>query len=557
MADTTNIVVNNLLDPNGSGNNNNKEEQLLRDIVSLLKEQKNNTGKPTPIATASSKDGKDDDGGFSKALAGSMSKKLLGSFGPLFSALHKYADDGKKKWVLLGGAVVASANVGIQSVKKVSKAYIDFAKLGTSTLLAYSKKMVTTNSLFVDSEARDMMQKTGQTAVQAQSTQRALDRLGLSFDDLQTGKLTEAQARAFEDVRNREIEKLKQLEAAGTQAFDSVQSGQMLLMQTQQDLQDMLAVAFAMAGPEIEKVFDIMETTIASLMPAVQALMPAVSEIFGTLPTIVSALVPIVNTLISALGPILDALPQLITSILVPLGPIITTLLQALMPIVEVIINIMNTVMPTIMSLLNLFSSILLTVVDSLVPLINILMNVLAPIFTALVPIFDLLSSVIKTLSPLLSLLVGTILLPFMPILMQFMAIFEVISGVLNTILPLFTFLFDILNNLMAPIKEFLNALSWMDKIMVGIKNVIQEVFSWIQGVINKFLGFLGIEIPDLNDGKENTIPAPGAQTGNNVANSSTVNSTVNYNYGGAPVTTSQGIPTANQDTLVLNLSGY
>ena len=88
---------------------------------------------------------------------------------------------------------------------------MEFASYATTTLLDSSRKMITSNSLFIDGATRDMMQQTGQTAVEAQSTQRALDRLGLSFEDLQSGKLTEAQAKAFEDVRNREISKLKRI----------------------------------------------------------------------------------------------------------------------------------------------------------------------------------------------------------------------------------------------------------------------------------------------------------------------------------------------------------
>lgn len=315
------------------------------------------------------------------------------------SRFSKIKKAGQVAGVVIAASLVKVGQIGVASIAAVGKAYSEFVNFAANKLLDSSKKMISSNSLFIDKEIADLMQRTGQTAVQAQGTQRALDRLGLSMEDVQSGKLTAAQAKAFEDVRNKEIEKLKELEAVGTQAFDAIQGGQMMFMQLQQDLQDKVTLALAKAGPAISKVMDILSSTIDQLMPVVDAIMPSITELVSILPGIIEPLVPVVITLANAIAEIMPFIIEIVQTVLDPLGEILSNILPPLIALVQMLlphlVKIFNILMPVVIKL----SEVIGKVIEAISPFLDILLNILVP---ALVILSEILSFVLDVLKPII-----------------------------------------------------------------------------------------------------------------------------------------------------------
>ena len=452
--------------------------------------------------------------------------------------------------------MVASSKLGIESIKKVGKAYLDFAKTGQEAMLSSSRKMITSNSLFIDNQTRDMMQMTGQTATQAQGTQRALDRLGLSFDDLQTGKLTEAQAKAFEDLRDREMNKLAQLESVGTQAFGAIQKGQMMGMQVQQDIQDMLMIAMASAGPAIEQVMGSIGDALNQIMPVVESIMPSITELINLLPLIIEPLIPVVNILIGLIATLMPLIVTIVENVLTPLGPIIETLLSALVPVIEIIVKLISGALEPLMSVINFLATLLTTVIELMMPILNILMAVLLPVLSALTPIFNVLSGIIKALSPVIEILIGVLLVQLMPVILIVMTIVNALSLVLQALGPII----EILLIFLQPLLEIFNALSPVLEVFTWALGKMGEAVEWISDKIGKFFGKAKKDAQELSDvgfsSITSTIPNVGTTNSSQYNNTNTNSVTNNYNYGGGPTS---DITNNNQQSPIvagLSLSG-
>lgn len=301
--------------------------------------------------------------------------------------------------VTVAASLVNVGKIGYKSISEIGKAYANFVKSAANRLLESSKMMISSNSLFIDKEIADLMQRTGQTASQAQGTQRALDRLGLSMEDIQSGKLTAAQAAAFEEIRNKEIKKLEELKEAGTQAFDSIQNGQMMYMQLQQDIQDKITLALAKAGPAIEQVINVLSDSIDDLMPIIDSMMPSVTQLISLLPQIIEPIIPSVMLLAEMIAEIMPFIVEIVETVLIPLGEILSNILPPLIELVQMLlphlVSIFNVLMPVVIRL----SEVIGLLLEALSPVIDILLNILMPFF---VTFAEILNFVLLVLSPII-----------------------------------------------------------------------------------------------------------------------------------------------------------
>lgn len=197
----------------------------------------------------------------------------------------------------------------------------------------FSKGFVGAGSLLTDSDTMVMMQKTGQTATEAQSTQRALGDLGLSLEDLQSGRLTEAQAEKFEEIRSRELAKLEEMAAVAGPFFDSIQNITVDLGLVVRDVMDNIIKTFA-ENEGIQKLLDL----VSELIPIVGDL---ATEVIGNLSPVLDLIFDIVDLLM----PIVDALMPLIITLSRVLGVIaviISNILPLLQPIIDLIVLIVD-----------------------------------------------------------------------------------------------------------------------------------------------------------------------------------------------------------------------
>lgn len=242
----------------------------------------------------------------------------------------------------LMGAITKQGVAGLQGMLTNINPYLAAAKVAAETakfiadqvvrITKGSAKFVGQGSLFADKNTMDMMQRTGQTATQAQATQRSLGDLGLNFEDIQQGKITAEQAAVFEQIRQRELEKLEEINRVAGPMFKSFQQVSLGFTLLLRDISDYITKLFA-NNTGIENLVGSVKTFqerlgpfLESLMNALDPVISAVSDIIAIVIDIVSALMPLVSGLLNAVAPILQIIAKIISIIKKILSPVLLLL---------------------------------------------------------------------------------------------------------------------------------------------------------------------------------------------------------------------------------------
>lgn len=291
-------------------------------------------------------------------LIGKQGKGFKGS-GKLVGMIFKQAGTGIAGMASKIDKVIAAVVIAMEIIKKTVDQLKKIAK--------ESAKFVGQGSIFTDKATMGMMQKTGQTATQAQGTQRSLDMLGLDFSDIQSGKLTAEQADLFEQLRLRELDKLEKINEIAGPMMKSLQQITLGISLLAQDIQDWITMAFA-AGPGIEAFIVSVKNMLANLGPMMRGL--------------IKMIVPIADILMSAVS-------------------IIMNLLIAAMPIVTYITDILNPFLDLIMNFVGMIARIINPVVGFIGAIIALILklasslNLLAPILDIVGKLFDWIGKVV------------------------------------------------------------------------------------------------------------------------------------------------------------------
>lgn len=193
-----------------------------------------------------------------------------------------------------------------------------------------SAKFIGQGSLFTDRETITMMQRTGQTATQAQGTQRALGDLGLTFEDIQLGKITAEQAAAFEKIRQRELEKLEEINTVAGPMFKSMQQVALGFTLLLRDINDFIKIAMASAPgitsmlnsikPFIAQVGSFMKQLIGTYLTPIFSI---IGDVVGFVIDLISGIMPGIQIFMSAMKPIYDLIQNVSRILFGVLGPII------------------------------------------------------------------------------------------------------------------------------------------------------------------------------------------------------------------------------------------
>lgn len=235
-----------------------------------------------------------------------------------------------------------------------------------------SAKFIGQGSLFTDRETITMMQKTGQTATQAQGTQRALGDLGLNFEDIQSGKITAEQAAAFEKIRQRELEKLEEINTVAGPMFKSMQQVTLGFTLLLRDINDFITIAMASAPG------------ITSMLEKIKPFIAQVGGFMGDLiGTYLGPIFSIIGTIVSLVMDILSGIMPAMQSVMVMVKPFLNYAVMG----IEVVGKILGT-------LSKAFSSLL--------PLFNIFLGgfkILGKLLEFLTPILEKVSEFVTTLS--------------------------------------------------------------------------------------------------------------------------------------------------------------
>jgi phage-related protein len=248
-----------------------------------------------------------------KGFGGSL--KLVGAIG--------------KQGVAGMSGMLAKVNPYVAAIKAAAIA----AKFTADQFVRISKesaKFVGQGSLFTDKATMDMMQKTGQTATQAQATQRSLGDLGLDFSDIQQGKITAEQAAAFEKIRQRELQKLEEINSVAGPMFKSMQQVTLGFTLLLRDINDWITMAMAGAPgitsmlekikPFIAQVGGFMKQVISTYLTPIFSI---IGDIFAHAMDIISGIMPVFQIFMTFMKPIYELVQNLFSIILKILGPII------------------------------------------------------------------------------------------------------------------------------------------------------------------------------------------------------------------------------------------
>jgi len=254
------------------------------------------------------------------ALVSQQNKGFGGSL-KLLGAIGKQGVAGMSGMLAKVNPYVAGMQAAAMAAKFTADQFVRIAK--------ESSKFVGQGSLFTDRETMSMMQRTGQTATQAQGTQRALGDLGLTFEDIQQGRITAEQAAAFEQIRQRELEKLEETNTVAGPMFKSMQQVTLGFTLLLRDINDFITMAMAGAPgitsmlakiqPFIAQVGGFMKQLISTYLTPIFSI---IGDIFGFVIDIVSGIMPAIQVFTSFLKPIFELIQNLSRILFGILGPI-------------------------------------------------------------------------------------------------------------------------------------------------------------------------------------------------------------------------------------------
>ena len=341
-----------------------------------------------------------------KAVAASMKKALHetakpgGGKSPLKTDANDKASKASANAMKNVFAVVKGAGKTLGTVVIVAKLVIKAIETLTAGLETTSKQLVARSTLFTDKGIMDLMQRTGQDATGATATQRSLDALGLSLEDIQSGKVTSAQMAAFEAIREKELERLQAVAAVSGPMMESWQNMALNLGTASRQFMDNLTIVLAKTGkiPEL-----------ASKLEAV------ISDAYNRTANIVG---PLVNAVFSVIIPLLDT---------------IMTVVDVIWPVVEMIVNVISQL-----------GSLIGNILEKINPIIGYLKGIFAFFAKAIGAGIDRLFSIINFIMPVLD------------------VVFAVIEGIVAVIAKVFD-AFSFVNEFFAGLEEKLqNLFPWL-----------------------------------------------------------------------------------------------
>lgn len=335
---------------------------------------------------------------------------------------------------------VAALKVAVKLTQEFLKGYQD--------TLAASTKFISQNSLFTDKATMSMMQRTGQNASGAQGTNRALDRLGVSFEDLQSGLVTKEQVAMFEQIRREETERLTAIASIGGPVFESMQHAAVAVSKAKQQVQDTITMAFAKSK---------------GVMVFANSLQAMASQI-GDLIWEASALIaPIVNIVGGVLGTVMGVAAIIIN--------IVKGIMVAVAPIFDAINEVVNVVMQAVGSVLGIVGRLVSAIITPLSKIFNVLFKkILDPIMFFMEYISVGIDAVVTVIEPLLS-------------------AFESISAIITGLIPMgsmFDKLRPVLTVVLGLISKLAEGIAWVvDKIIKAVGWVYMKIIGFVESAIN------------------------------------------------------------------------
>jgi len=323
--------------------------------------------------------------------------------------------------------MLKNMNPYVLALKAAAEAVKAFLQSYQKTL-EQSSKFITGNSLFADKGTMSMMQRTGQSASGAQGTMRSLDRLGIGFEDLQTGQVTKAQMAMFEELRKSETARLETIARIGGPVFESMQYAAVAMATAKAKFTDMVTYAYAKGkgvlqfanslrnfATEIGDMFwsaksiltpivNIIGTVLGNIMHTVNIAVKIVSAAITAVTPVFDTVNEIVDVISNTFGQTLDAISQIVDAVIKPTMKVISSFLTQLMVPIRVIVQVVGAIVDGIF--------LILKPILSHISMMSDIMTSLLPVgkgLKDLQPILDIITTSIKILGAAIGWLLGKI----------------------------------------------------------------------------------------------------------------------------------------------------
>jgi len=246
--------------------------------------------------------------------------KLIGTQGKGFKGNAKLMGLIGKKGMTAMSGIAAKANPILLSITVAVELFKEMADQ-LQRIATESAKFVGQGSKFTDSATMQTMQTTGQDNAGAQSTNRGLDAIGISFDDLQKGRLSAEQAAIFEQVRQRELDKLTEINQVAGPMMKSLQQVTLGFTLLMLDISDYWTLALS-TMPGIEKMIGSIKGFITTAgtfarrtIDMIAPLMSIVADVVGFVLDVVNAIMPAVGRLFAFFTPAFQVIAEIVSVI--------------------------------------------------------------------------------------------------------------------------------------------------------------------------------------------------------------------------------------------------
>lgn len=482
--------------------------------------------------------------GFKKGLAGSekeqkRQKNMAGLLKKNAELSKKFtssiASGASKSQVLSAGLKLAGNHV--VGMLKGMNPYVAALKIAAETVkqflenyqkaLQASTKFVSSNSLLTDKATMSMMQRTGQSASGAQGTMRSLDRMGMSFEDLQSGQVTKAQMAMFEELRKAETERLESIAKVGGPVFEAMQKGAVAISTAKAQISDMFTFAYAKSKGVLQ------------FAQSIQSFATQVGTAFWDAK---DAMVPIMDFAGEIMSVVLDAIAPLTHSIKDVIKMVSGTF-AILQPTIATIGGVIKELMKSVSSVISTIAKILGVYFKIVAAKISIIVQVVGSIIEAVLmalqPVFDIIEMAAGFMEEMLP--IGKAMEALQPILQLVTTGIKILGAMIGWVV--------------GKIGEYYKWL--MTKTMNFIKDLVnmipKAIHKMVEGIIVLLNKIPGVKIDSLGTYKEIDIAGALSKL-NNAANDTLAaiqGDTFNYNYG-TGTTPVQSAPVANQN-LFLN----
>lgn len=262
--------------------------------------------------------------------------------------------------------------------------------------------------------------------------------------------------------------------------------------------------AMTVLGGPIAQLFVGFTDAIVSLMPILTAVSRLVFDVFGEafrqLAPIFEQITPFIQTLGQLIGQILigalKALGPLLKIVATILNDVLLKALSAIAPFIQPFIDFVS-------KLALIIGAFLVAAFEALTPFLNIFFKFVTDLLIALTPLLPMLlqlatevltalASILTQLSPELVELGRTLFPQILQVVKDLVPIVGDFIGMLIQLLPAFVELVGIILTFVIPAMQGL--LSVVKEVWPSIRQIIQGAMTYIQGIINIFLGIITLD---------------------------------------------------------------